>query len=69
MQSNIAEQRKQKGYSQSQVAEKIGVTRQMISAIENGASPSIKTAQKLAEIFGCTIDDLLRPPANRTSIT
>lgn len=56
---NVLQRRKKLGYSQSKIAEMAGITRQMISAIERGSTPSLKTAQKLAKIYNCTIDELL----------
>ncbi len=41
--------RKEKNFTQKQLAEKVGVTRQMISAIERGSRPSPKVAQKIAD--------------------
>lgn len=44
--------RKEKNLTQQDIADKIGITRQMISAIENGeASPGIKTAKALGAIL------------------
>ena len=45
---NLANEREQKKITQQELANKVGVTRQMISAIEKGARPSVKTAQKIA---------------------
>lgn len=48
----MVEARDQKKLTQQQVAEKIGVTRQLISAIENGtASPGVPVAQAIGEIL------------------
>lgn len=44
--------RKRRGWTQGDLADKIGVTRQTIYGIERGSSTSIKTHQKLCELFG-----------------
>ncbi|GIK40376.1 MAG: hypothetical protein BroJett011_42090 [Chloroflexota bacterium] len=49
----IREARKAKGFSQDQLAEKVGLTRVSISHIENGRRKSIKprTLRKLAQVL------------------
>lgn len=45
--------RKEKGYTQQQLADEVGVVRTVIANIELGnAKPSIKTAKKLGQILG-----------------
>lgn len=45
--------RKSKGFTQQELADKIGITRQQISAIETGQSrPSVDTAKLLAAELG-----------------
>ena len=44
--------REAKKLTQQALADTVGVTRQMISAIENGANPSVKTAKKIANALG-----------------
>ncbi|MDD3832053.1 MAG: helix-turn-helix transcriptional regulator [Clostridia bacterium] len=56
----IAYYRKQKGYVQEQLAEKMGVTAQSVSKWENDITcPDISSLPLLAEIFGITTDQLL----------
>lgn len=51
--------RKQAGYSQETVAEKVGVTRQTISKWENDqALPEMIKGKLLAELYGVTYDSL-----------
>lgn len=58
--NHIAEFRKKHGYSQAQLAELLGVHQTAVSQWELGKTlPDILTAQKLALIFGITIEDLL----------
>ena len=45
--------------TQEELADKIGVTRQTINAIELGKySPSIELAFKIAQLFEATIEDI-----------
>lgn len=56
----IAIQRKQKGMTQKELAEKIGVTNKAISKWETGQGyPEITTIYTLAEILGISTDELL----------
>ena len=56
----IAQNRKNLGLTQDQLAEKLGITAQAVSKWENDQScPDISVLPKLAEIFGITTDELL----------
>ena len=56
----IKAQRIAKGYSQEEVAGRLGVSRQAVAKWENGQSaPSTENLFKLAEVFGTTVDLLL----------
>lgn len=56
----IKAQRIAKGYSQEEVAGRMGVSRQAVAKWENGQSaPSTENLFKLAEVFGTTVDLLL----------
>lgn len=58
--SNIRFLRKQKGLTQGELAENLGVTRSVIGAYEEGrAEPKIQTMQKIANFFGITLDQLI----------
>lgn len=49
------------GYSQETIAEKIGISRQAYAKWETGATvPDIEKSQRLAEVYGVTIDSLLK---------
>lgn len=53
--------RKKSGLSQKELADKLHVSQQSISQWEKGLrEPSIEMLKKLAEIFNCTIDELVR---------
>ncbi len=56
----ILELRKEKNFSQEELAEKIDVTRQTISKWELGeTSPDISQAKKLSNIFNVSLDELV----------
>ena len=62
---NITFLRKQFGYSQDEIATKLGVTRQTYSKLEKGTIDiSIMQAQQLANIYGIKISDLFNEIQN-----
>ena len=57
----LAELRRDKGYSQEELAEKIGLSRQAVSKWERAeSSPDTGNLIALAKLYGVTLDDLLR---------
>ena len=57
---NLIELRKYHDYSQEELAEMIGVSRQTLSKYETGESlPDIEKSKLLADVFSVTIDDLI----------
>lgn len=51
--------------TQAQLAERVGVTRQTIIAIEQGRySPSLEMAFQIAHVFGVPLDDVFQYPSN-----
>lgn len=63
---NIKYFRKLKGYSQEQLARKLGITQGSVSLWEKGKNgPDTKTAVKLAQIFGISIDQLFADEPRR----
>lgn len=57
---NLIELRKFHDFSQEDLAEKIGVSRQTLSKYETGESlPDIDKCKLLADVFGVTVDDLI----------
>lgn len=57
---NIVTLRKKYNFSQEEIAEKIGVTRQTIAKWENGESvPDVIHSNALAELFDITLDTLV----------
>lgn len=58
--SRITELRKQKKWSQADLARAVNASRDIIGKYErNENAPSIEMAQKIADVFGVTIDYLL----------
>ena len=57
----IAALRKKNGWSQEELAEQLGVTRQSISKWESaGATPDLERILMMARIFGVSCDYLLK---------
>lgn len=51
--------------SQGELADRIGVTRQTVNAIEQGKySPSLEVAFKIARVFGVSLEDVFRYPTD-----
>jgi putative transcriptional regulator len=60
--NKLRELRASRNWSQEELGQRVGVTRQAIIAIENGRfDPSLPLAFKLARIFGLTIEDVFTP--------
>ena len=61
LKENLVMLRKLNGYSQEQVAEKIGISRQAYAKWETGATvPDVDKAASLAQVYGVTVDALLK---------
>ncbi len=57
---NLTELRKQYGYTQKEVAERIGITYQSYQAYERGiAVPTLQNFVKLANMYEVSCDELL----------
>ena len=51
--------RAEKDWSQAELAEKVGVSRNSINAVENGKfDPSLPLAFRIAELFGHRVEDV-----------
>jgi putative transcriptional regulator len=62
MDNVIRGRRKQNGWSQQELAELVGVSRQTISSIEKGQyDPSLPLAFELAAVFESRIEELFSP--------
>lgn len=61
MESSVEEHRRSAGLTQEELAEKVGVTRQTIIAIEKGNyAPSVMLALKLSHILKASVETLFR---------
>jgi putative transcriptional regulator len=62
MRSRVRELREQHGWSQGDLAERLGVSRQTINAIETGKyDPSLPLAFRIAWLFEVTIEGVFLP--------
>jgi putative transcriptional regulator len=53
--------------TQADLADRVGVTRQTIIAIEQGRySPSLEMAFRIARVFGVPLDDVFQYPDNES---
>ena len=60
LKDNLVMLRKMNGYSQEQIADKIGISRQAYAKWENGdTTPDVEKASALARVYGITIDELM----------
>ena len=63
--SNLVQLRKLHHFSQEELAEKVGVSRQTLSKWEMGESiPDIVRCKQLADVFSVTLDDLVKFESN-----
>ncbi len=61
LKDNLVMLRKLKGYSQEQIAQKIGISRQAYAKWESGTTiPDVDRAARLAEVYGVTLDSLMK---------
>lgn len=64
MKNRLRELRAQKEWSQGDLADKLGVSRQTINAIETEKyDPSLPLAFKIARLFKQTVEDIFEPDA------
>ena len=65
MNNSIHDRRLARGLSQQELANRCGVSRQTINAIENDKyDPTLALAFRLAQVLETTVDALFRPPAD-----
>ncbi len=61
LKDNLVMLRRLNGYSQEELAEKIGISRQAYAKWESGATiPDVEKCALLAGLYGVTVDSLLR---------
>lgn len=59
--NRLRELRAERGWSQQDLAEQLGVSRQSVNAIETGRyDPSLPLAFRIADTFGLTIEEIFR---------
>ena len=62
MRNNLRVLRAERDWSQADLAERLGVSRQTINALETGKyDPSLPLAFKIARVFGRTIEAIFQP--------
>jgi putative transcriptional regulator len=65
MKTNLRQLRAVRQWSQSDLADRLGVSRQTINAIETGKyDPSLPLAFKMARTFKLKIEDIFQPDEN-----
>jgi putative transcriptional regulator len=61
--SRLQELRAERQWTQAQLADEVGVSRQTINSIETGRfEPSLSLALKLARLFGTSVDTIFSLP-------
>lgn len=62
MKNRVPELRQQRGWSQGELADELGVSRQTINAIETEKyDPSLPLALKIARLFGQPVEKIFTP--------
>jgi putative transcriptional regulator len=60
--------RAERGWSQADLAERLGVSRQSVNAIETGKyDPSLPLAFRLARLFGLRIEEVFEDAEGKTA--
>lgn len=64
MKNTLKVQRARRDWTQADVAERLGVSRQTVNALETSKyDPSLPLAFKIARLFGVSIEDVFTPDA------
>ena len=62
MRNDLRERRAEREWSQADLAERLGVSRQTVNAIETGKyDPSLELAFRIAKLFKARIEKVFRP--------
>ena len=65
MENDLRVRRAKADLTQADLADVVDVSRQTINAIEGGRyDPNLELAFRLAEYFGCPIEDIFDPPGD-----
>lgn len=68
MQNRLKTLRTSRGWSQGDLAERLGVSRQSVNAVETGKyDPSLPLAFRIAELFELTIEEVFVSPGQQRS--
>ena len=68
MRNRLAELRAVRGWTQADLAEALGVSRQTVISLEKGKyDPSLPLAFRIADVFETTIEGVFEPENVRTS--
>ncbi|HEX7165479.1 MAG TPA: helix-turn-helix transcriptional regulator [Acidimicrobiales bacterium] len=64
MKNRLVELRSDHGWTQADLARRLGVSRQTVISLEKGKyDPSLPLAFAIARAFGCVIEDVFEPDA------
>ena len=70
MRNRLRVLRAERGWSQSELAGRLGVSRQTVNAVERGKyDPSLPLAFKIARVFGRPIDAIFTPDFETEAVT
>lgn len=59
MNNNIRDRRGERGWTQQDLADRVGVSRQTVISVETGKyDPSLPLAMRIARQFRCRVEDL-----------
>lgn len=62
MRNRLRVLRAERAWSQAELAERLGVSRQTVNAVETGKyDPSLPLAFQIAALFGLRIEDIFQP--------
>ncbi len=68
MNNGLKALRATRNWSQSDLADRLGVSRQSVNAIETGKyDPSLPLAFRIAELFGLSIEEVFSSPTQHQS--
>lgn len=59
MRNTVRELRTERGWTQAELAERLGVSRNSVNAIETGRyEPSLTLAMRIARVFGTSVEEI-----------
>ena len=59
MKNKVKELRKKRGWTQGELGERLGISRQSVHSIETGKyDPSLPLAFRIADVFGASLDKI-----------